>query len=130
MEVLVPIDGSETSFRALEFALEFARRFEADVHVVHFTDAESVASEEIVDRAEGVLAEAGIEAEPEVAVDLDLDLRPGDRVGEDVVGLVEERGYDHVVMGHHGQGAVDRVILGSAAETVLRANVVPVTVVP
>jgi nucleotide-binding universal stress UspA family protein len=44
--------------------------------------------------------------------------------------MATEQDFDHVVMGHHGSGAVERAILGSAAETVLRAEEFPVTVVP
>jgi nucleotide-binding universal stress UspA family protein len=33
-------------------------------------------------------------------------------------------------MGHHGSGAVQRAILGSAAEAVVRSESVPVTIIP
>jgi nucleotide-binding universal stress UspA family protein len=42
MAVLAPIDGSDCSVRGLEFAREFADRFDASLHVVHFSDAETV----------------------------------------------------------------------------------------
>ncbi|WP_158058522.1 universal stress protein [Halorussus halophilus] len=130
MQILVPIDGSDCSFRALEFATEFARRYEASLHVVHITDAETDATDDIADRARELLAEAGIEDQPEVSTDVELTFRPANRVGEGILELVEERGYDHVVMGHHGSGAVERAILGSAAHTVIEEEAVPVTIVP
>jgi nucleotide-binding universal stress UspA family protein len=130
MHVLVPIDGSDCSVRALEFACEFATRFEADLHVVHFTDSQTEATEEVLDRAQEVLATTAIEDDPELLSDRDLDVRTGAKVGEEILALVDARGYDHVVMGHHGAGAVQRAIIGSAAETVVRAESVPVTVVP
>ena len=130
MHILVPIDGSETSERALRFAAEFARRFEGSLHVVHVTDQETEATERLIERARAVLAEEGIRDDPSISLDVDLSFRTAKRVGEDVVELAVEGGYDHVVMGHHGEGTVDRLILGSAAETVLRAGEVPVTVVP
>ncbi|UPW01784.1 universal stress protein [Halorussus gelatinilyticus] len=130
MEILVPIDGSECSFHALDFAIEFARRFEASLHVVHVSDSETDATDEILARARERLAEEGVTDEPEVSTDVDLAFRPADRVGEDILALVEERGYDHVVMGHHGSGAVDRMMLGSAAHTVIEEESVAVTIVP
>ncbi len=130
MEVLVPIDGSECSFRALDFAIDFARRFEASLHVVHVSDSETDATDEILDRARERLAEAGVPDEPEVSTDVDLSFRPAERVGKDILALVDERGYDHVVMGHHGSGAVDRMMLGSAAHTVVEEETVAVTIVP
>jgi nucleotide-binding universal stress UspA family protein len=33
-------------------------------------------------------------------------------------------------MGHHGSGRIERALVGSAAETVVRGETVPVTVVP
>lgn len=128
--ILCPIDGTETSFRALEFAAEMTHRFDSDLDVVHITDEPTDATDQILERARRVLEEAGVDAVPTVSTDLDLDFRPNDRVGKDILDLVETRGYDHVVMGHQGSGTVERAILGSAAETVLRDESVPVTVVP
>jgi nucleotide-binding universal stress UspA family protein len=130
MELLVPIDGSECSHRALDFAIEFARRFEASLHVVHVSDAETDATDEILARAREQLAEAGIDDEPEVSTNVDLAFRPAEQVGKDILELVEERGYDHVVMGHHGGSTVERAMLGSAAHTVVEEETVPVTIVP
>ena len=69
--------------------------------------------------------------DPEIATNLRMS-RPGyaNRVGKDILHLVEERGYDHVVMGHHGTGRIGRAILGSAAETVVQAAEVPSTIIP
>lgn len=130
MKVLTPVDGSECSFRALEFAIEFARRFEASLHVVHVTDEETDATDEILARARERLEAAGVESEPEVSTDVDLAFRPAERIGRDILDLVESRGYDHVVMGHHGGGTVERAMLGSAAHTVVEEEAVPVTIVP
>jgi len=130
VRILAPVDGSDTSERALRFAAELSRRFEGTIHVVHVTDQQTEATERILERAEAILEEEGIPGTPAVSLDLELTFRASDRVGDDIVALVEEGEYDHVVMGHHGAGAVDRLILGSAAETVVRAGEVPVTVVP
>lgn len=130
MEILVPVDGSDCSFRALSFATEMATRYEGAVHVVHFADEETAATAAIFDRARDVVASTDVDAEHELVTDLDREFRPANRVGEGVLELVDERGYDHVVMGHHGSGTVERAIIGSAAETVLRAERVPVTVIP
>jgi nucleotide-binding universal stress UspA family protein len=130
MQVLVPIDGSDCSDRALRFACDFADRYDADLHVVHFTDGRTSATEQVIDHASETLAEAGIDDEPEVVVETDVGVRTAGRVGKAIVSLVAERGYDHVVMGHHGSGTVERAILGSAAETVVRAETTPVTVIP
>jgi nucleotide-binding universal stress UspA family protein len=129
MDVLVPIDGSECSFRALDFAIEFVRRFDGSLHVVHISDSETDATDDIVERARKRLREEDIAGEPEVSTDVDLAFRPAEQVGEDILELVSERGYHHVVMGHHGNGAVERMMVGSAAHTVIEEESVPVTIV-
>lgn len=131
MKVLVPIDGSECSYRALTFATEFVQRYDGTLHVVHITDYEGESTEAILDRAEEILDEASILDDPEIVTDLRMsDPRYANRVGKDILEIVEDGGYDHVVMGHHGTGAIGRVIIGSAAETVVRAAETPVTVIP
>lgn len=131
MDLLVPIDGSDCSLRALRFAAEMARRYEGTIHVVHITDSRGEDTAAILERARTVLDEEGVDDDPEVVRDVRLsNFKPSDQVGQDVLRLVEDRGYDHVVMGHHGTGAIQELILGSAAETVVETATVPVTVIP
>lgn len=130
MEILVPIDGSDCSERALRFAAEMAERYDASLSIVHITDVETEATKQLMDHAREVLDEAGSDEDPTIQIDLRLSFRGADRIGKDILTLVEEEGYDHVVMGHHGAGRVDRLILGSAAETVIQAAEVTVTVIP
>ena len=128
MEILVPVDNSDCSFRALGFGADMAARYDADLHVVHFADEESAVTDAVLERSQRVLDARDSSADPEVSTDVDV--RSGGRAGSEILDLVDERGYDHVVMGHHGAGTIERAILGSAAETVLRAEKVPVTVIP
>lgn len=130
MHILVPIDGSDESVRALRMGARMVTGAGVKLSVVHFTDEETDATDSIVERAREVLDSMDVDVEPEVSMDLEIEFRPGDRIGENILALVEERDIDHVVMGHHGSGTVERAILGSAAETVLDARRVPVTVVP
>ena len=131
MNVLVPIDGSQCSFRALEFAIDFIQRYEGTLHIIHITDYQGEDTTEVLTQAREAIADADLEDQPEIATNLRMS-RPGyaNRVGKDILHLVEERGYDHVVMGHHGTGRIGRAILGSAAETVVQAAEVPSTIIP
>lgn len=51
MDVFVPIDASETSDRALEFAIQLADRYDGNLHVVHLSDAETEATEQVLAEA-------------------------------------------------------------------------------
>ncbi|MFB6070463.1 MAG: universal stress protein [Halanaeroarchaeum sp.] len=131
MEILVPVDGSDCSLRALRQGLDMAERYDGTVHVVHFTDVESASTSELEERVESVLREHGAVGDMEIVGDVRLGtLKASDRVGSDILAVVEERGYDHVVMGHHGSGMVGEALLGSAAKTVVEDGTVPVTIVP
>jgi nucleotide-binding universal stress UspA family protein len=48
----------------------------------------------------------------------------------EIVRYAEGEGCDLVVMGTHGRGGIDRLLLGSVAESVIRASSIPVTAVP
>lgn len=130
MDVLVPVDDSDCSARALQFAVEFADRFDAALSVVHISDAETDATDLILAHARAQLASSGSAVEPELVVRPTLETPTASRIGAVILDLVEKRRIDHVVMGHHGSGRVEHAILGSAAETVVRGDGVPVTVVP
>ncbi|MDY6775734.1 MAG: universal stress protein [Halobacteria archaeon] len=130
MKILVPVDDSDCSFRALGFACDLARRFESTLHVIHITDKKTDATRDTVERAEEVLEDEGIDDEPEVRTDIRLDIRPSNQIGDDIVRIAKNEGYDHIVMGHHGTGRMGRAVLGSAAERVIESNEFAVTVVP
>lgn len=129
MNLLVPIDGSECSRRALRFAIKFADRFDATVQVIHVTDHMTESTKQLLERAKQILEEEGIPDDPEVVFEMKK-FRRSDVVGKEILRLVKEGDYDHVVMRHHGTGAIGRVILGSTAETVVQGTETPVTVIP
>lgn len=129
MQVLVPMDSSDCSFRALEFATAFARSHDADLDVVHLTDHRTESTADLVERARAVLEREGFEADVDVVIDAQR-FRASSHIGKDILELADDRDVDHVVMGHHGTGALGRALLGSAAETVVRSADVPVTVIP
>lgn len=130
MDVLVAIDGSDDSMRALEFAAGFTVRYEAALHVVHVSDKETAATDEVFDRAQDVIDASDVTASLEFRSTDQLSVRPDQTVAKELLGHVSERGIDHVVIGHHGSGRIERAILGSTSETVIRGSTVPVTIVP
>jgi len=130
MRVLVPVDGSECSARAVAFAAEMAERYDGELVVVHLSDADTDAARAALDAArEGLPAGHDGDASFEVVV-RDMASPTANRVGQEILAYAKEADADHVVMGHHGAGVVERAILGSAAETVVRGEMMPVTVVP
>lgn len=134
MKVLVPVDGSVCSFNALRFATDFAKRYSATLHIVHFAEQgfeESDEVQEILEKVDAILTEEDIHDESEVISDAWITpYRYANRVGQDILRTAEEDEYDHIIMGHHGRGAIGRALMGSASETVVKAAEIPVTVIP
>lgn len=128
MDVFVPIDASDASRRALEFAIQLADRYGGSLHVVHLSDAETDATDKVLADARETLSESSVE--PELVLTDRFDVRPAARVGKEALRLAKERDADHLVLGHDNVSAGQNVILGSAAKTVVRASNLPVTVVP
>lgn len=83
-------------------------------------DAQRKWAEETLETRADALRQRGIKASWRVAVGVPL---------EEIVKVAEETGADMIVMGTHGRGVLDRVLLGSVAERVIRLAPCPVLTV-
>jgi nucleotide-binding universal stress UspA family protein len=138
--ILCPTDFSETSRRALERAIALARWYEAELVVLHVLPlTPSVAAfpplvspftlapvprerfGEELERFSSLAAEAGIRSSTMLA--------EGSAAGE-ILDVARRLPADLVVMGTHGRGGFERLVLGSVAEKVLRNACCPVLTVP
>lgn len=135
--VLVPMDGSAMSERALEHAFQMFP--DASVTVLHVIDyvEESysaralVGPEELRERAEQRAEELFADA-TRIADDYDAEIETETQIGDparEIVAYADEHDVDEVVVGSHGRSLLSRVLLGSVAEHVTRRAPVPVTVV-
>ena len=124
--VLLPVDGSEGSARAEDFALELAGRYGGTVHVLHVIDTRlmsepALSSMELVtDEAEAAAKELLREVE-EHATDEDLEVTTRCCHGkphEEIVAYADQVDADVVVMGYRGQSHEQRI--GSVVDRVLR----------
>lgn len=134
--ILVPVDGSPTSNKALVAALQLAREGGGRVRLVHFFDELAYLtgfeySADLIQRtrgyAEQVLKDAAeIAKSAGVPADTKLIDRPGERLGDTVAEEARAFEADLVVVGTHGRRGIGRVLLGSGAEQVIRMSPVPV----
>ncbi|NKE36626.1 universal stress protein [Natronococcus sp. JC468] len=139
--VLVPLDGSESSWAALDHAAEnYAGDRISVLHVVdpdpgsyagggYYYDPKALdrareRGEELCEDARERLREAGVleSIAFETAVEVG-------GVSRTILEYAETEDVDHVVVGSHGREGVSRILLGSVAETVARRAPVPVTIV-
>jgi nucleotide-binding universal stress UspA family protein len=136
--VLVPTDGSDPAAAATEHALTIAERFDATVHALYVVDVDGIAHEAPglgLDALRDALREEGEAATAAVAeraADRGVDVTEAviDGLAEDaIVDYAEGNGIDLIVMGTHGRRGVERYVVGSVTERVVRATDVPTLVV-
>jgi nucleotide-binding universal stress UspA family protein len=133
--ILVPVDFSEASLDALPHALALARRSEAQVTLLYvmepfhedmFLDSAQIQRVAKVAAHErlGRLADATKKSWPRTG----RELRNG-RPVPTITALAKRTNADLIVMGTHGRTGLQRGLIGSVAERVLREAPCPVLVV-
>jgi nucleotide-binding universal stress UspA family protein len=130
--VLVPTDGSEAAEPAERWGVDLAAAFGADLRALSVVnevrlpdgDAERALTNRARAAADAVVDEAtaaGVQASGHVATGVPH---------REILDFCESEHADLIVMGTHGRTGVERFVLGSVAEKVLRLSDVPVLVVP
>ena len=141
--ILVPIDGSPTSERALAEAAGLARLCAATLRLLHVMDplmhVTGYERPEVFVReiepalrkaAQDLLAKARDSVAGErVKVETALVDSVGQRVSDIILDQAATWPADLIVIGTHGRRGVDRVLMGSDAEQVARRSPVPVLLV-
>ncbi|MES2190965.1 MAG: universal stress protein [Pseudomonadota bacterium] len=140
--ILIAIDGSKTSTKALIAGLQLARDVNATVRLVHVInemaylggiDPYGTYSGDVV----GMMREGGsrvltdgmaIAESAGVTATQVLSDEPGKRLGEVISEAAQSWNADLIVVGSHGRRGLGRVFLGSGAEQILRSASVPVLV--
>lgn len=136
-KILIAVDAEPIAAHAADVGAALARALGAEVALIHivespmgYAEASGVPAGELIARSkEGgsqLLAEFRQQVSaPSGALDF---LRVG-RPGVEIVKAATEWPADVVVIGSHGRGGVERTLLGSVAETVVRHAPCPVLVV-
>jgi nucleotide-binding universal stress UspA family protein len=137
--ILVPVDGSSTSSKALGAAFGLARESGGRVRLLHTIDELALVSgfedsAHVMNAARAfgnkVLADGLAAAKAsEVQCDTKLLEAPAQRLGQAVATEAEAWDADLIVVGTHGRRGIGRVLLGSGAESVIRQAPVPVLVI-
>lgn len=135
--ILVPTDGSEQR-AVVEQAMDLAELADATVHALYVVDERALdyqPSESGREETRDARREEGEEATRHVAeagedrgVEVVTAIEEG-RPAQAIVDYADDEDADVVVMGTHGRSGVDRYVLGSVTEQVVRTSEVPVLTV-
>ncbi len=136
--ICCPIDFSDASRAALEVAADLARRFGAELVLLHaypipgytFPDGSVVASpkmmQELAEQAQRHLEEWRVDAERLVAAPRVSAERAVGEPAAEIVSFAQGRGVDLLVLGTHGRTGLEHALMGSIAERVVRRAHCPV----
>lgn len=141
--ILIAVDGSDLSDRALREAVALAQSQNAALRIVHVADEVTLnweggyadmseilesfreSGRRVLERAQNLVREAGMEAEARL-----LEIQTfGHRISDLIVAEAEAWPADLIVVGTHGRRGLRDALLGSVADGVARRAGVPVLLV-
>ncbi|ELY67635.1 universal stress protein [Natrinema versiforme] len=135
--ILVPTDGSQEVERALEYAFDLADAHDATIRALYVVNVAGYGGLPMETALEGV--SDALREEGQAAVGRVEDLAPAEITVETavregapsqvIINEADPTECDLVVMGTHGRGGIDRLLLGSVTERVVRRSSVPVLTV-
>ncbi len=137
-QILVPIDFSESSKQALNYAIAFARQFQAPLTLLHVVEFSMVGSDlgaielsrieaDFVENATRQL-DSWVEREVGSRATAQPMVRSG-RPYAEIVDVAESLPTDLIIIATHGHSSLAHVVLGSTVERVVRHAPCPVLVV-
>lgn len=138
-KLLIPIDGSPCSDRAVEHVVRLAgMACPLEIHLLHVQppvegwEVKHFLRDSEIESMQATRAEAATESARAI-LDGTSQLytlhRGVGEIAETIAAFVEQLGCDHVVMGTRGMGSLEGLLLGSVTTKVLHLVKVPITLI-
>jgi nucleotide-binding universal stress UspA family protein len=137
-KLLVPVDGSENSLRALEAAIFLSKKLDAQITALHVMEKAPTVYIHPQKELEELLKNYRKESERILEkcqqigknnrIELNMAVSEGD-VASKIIQYVDKGRFDLVVMGHRGSGKFKEMVLGSVSEKVLHRTKCSVLIV-
>lgn len=142
--ILLPTDGSKCAEKAAEHAISIANQYRAEIIVLNVIETHSLAGlpvEDFTRKVNEIFRQEGIDAleriskihkkmSKECFTPVKLTMRTEEGHPADMIlQVLEEEGIDLVVMGASGKHGIEKFLLGSVAEKVVRHAKCPVLTV-
>jgi nucleotide-binding universal stress UspA family protein len=136
--ILVAMDGSEASQRALSHAVDLAKLCNAKLHTIYVVETglfSSLPMEGTVEIMYSVLEKEGEEVlerakkyATEKSITVITHMKQG-HAGSEILALAEEEKSDLIIVGSHGKSNTDRLLIGSVSTFVVTHSTVTTMVV-
>ncbi len=142
-KILVPLDFSDYTEEIMNVAVQIAEKFDSAIHLLHvipnmdyFTPYESfLSAENLVNIQRDIEREVGKDMDALTAkieklknASVTKAIHTG-VVSLEIIDYVRTEQVDLIVMGTHGRGGLEHILIGSVAEKVVRKSPCPVLTV-
>ncbi|WP_266075751.1 universal stress protein [Haladaptatus caseinilyticus] len=131
--ILIPTDGSESASKAVAEAIRLADVFDATLHTIYVVDLGEIGIETYEGAVLNNLEEVGenavakvLEQAADAGVEVNSEVVTGGHPYRGILDYVDDHDIDLIVMGTHGRRGLNRYLLGSVTERVVRSATVPV----
>ena len=124
-KILLATDGSEQNKKAVTHAIEQAKISGAELHAVYVLDTKtdyepkSYLSTDL-SNVENIAKKEGIDVKKWIVKG---------HPAEEILKLAKEKAADLIVMGSLGRSGIEKILLGSVADKVIRNSSIPVLIV-
>lgn len=138
-KILVPVDGSAGSDKAVRFAISLAEGKNTEIILINIQpsyktpNTKRFFSQEQIHSFQEELSKEVLDHTLEITNSFSIPVRTLVRIGDpgkEICSEAKESAVDFIVMGYRGLGTVKRAILGSVATNVLHETPCPVMIVP
>ncbi|WP_254838559.1 universal stress protein [Natronomonas marina] len=136
-DILLAVDGNEGTETAIERGISLADQYGANLHILYVVDTGAVPAladsaaviEKLQNRGDDALEDAVERAERAGLDTIETNVEH-DRPSEGILEYAEENDVDLIVMGTRGRAGLERRLLGSVSDRVVRLAEIPVLTVP
>lgn len=136
-DVLIPTDGSDCARKALSIGVDVARDGDARLHLLSVITTRSLGvdvrsdliKQELEASTERILAEAAEYAEDAGLEPASSTVEYGQAIHKTIRSYIDEHEIGLVVVGTHGRTGLERYMLGSVTDYLIRTSPVPVLTV-
>ncbi len=128
-KIVVAVDGSGDADKAFKRSLDIAKRNDATLIITHVVDTRTYATiaeydkvivSEAEERGREILADYETKAREANVVDVKVDLKKGIPKSVLTTELETEENPDLIIIGATGLNAIERFLIGSVSENVVR----------
>jgi nucleotide-binding universal stress UspA family protein len=131
VKILVATDFSETSERALEHALSLARTYNSRIFLTHVIPVDLMMAPELAEASREEMRRVAHEGMNRTLASGRFFGVPHEEIIEEgalwptIEALIKQHNIDLIVLGTHGKGAVQKLLIGSSAEQIFRQARIP-----